>query len=145
MTLNIDFSQRDHPYQSITYDGEYSTFIEAIHDETLKNYLETHYINNEILKQGDDAPGFYLKNIDNEYFSLADFGENIIYISFWSTGCKPCLREIPEENRLAGTFNDENVKIINICLSSTEESWRSVSEKYQIETINLFARLNPYH
>lgn len=95
MTLNIDFSQRDHPYQSITYDGEYSTFIEAIHDETLKNYLETHYINMEILKQGDDAPGFYLKNIDNEYFSLADFGENIIYISFCRQAVNLALERDP--------------------------------------------------
>jgi peroxiredoxin len=123
-------------------EDKYSILIEAINDEALKKYLKSHYINREILKPGDDAPGFYLKNIDNEYFSLADFKDSIIYLSFWSTGCKPCLKEIPEENRLVGFFNNEKVKIINICMSSTEESWRNVTEKYQLKTINLFATGN---
>ncbi len=123
-------------------EDKYSTLIDAINDEALKKYLEAHYINREILKQGDDAPGFYLKNIDNEYLSLTDFNESIIYLSFWSTGCKPCLREIPEENRLIGFFNNEKVKIISIGMSSTEDSWRNVTEKYQLNTVNLFATGN---
>lgn len=123
-------------------EDKYSILIDAINDPALKKYLESHYINKEILKPGDDAPGFYLKNLENKYCSLTDFRDSIIYISFWSTGCKPCLKEIPEENRLVDVFSHEKVKIISICMSSYEESWRNVSEKYQLRTINLFSNQN---
>jgi peroxiredoxin len=120
----------------------YAILSDAIHDESLKSYLSTHYTNRQILKEGDEAPGFYLKNIDNEYRSLSDFQDSLIYLCFWWTGCKPCIKEIPEENRLSEIFKTEKVKIISICMSGTEESWMNATEKYRLKTVNLFANKN---
>ncbi len=36
--------------------------MRAINDTSIKNYLESRYENKEILKKGDIAPYFYLKN-----------------------------------------------------------------------------------
>jgi peroxiredoxin len=123
-------------------DDDYTMIMKSINDSSLKNYLEERYENRERLKKGDDAPGFYLKDENNEYLSLNNFKDSIVYISFWMTGCKPCIKEFPEENRLVDIFKDEKVKIISICMQTEEENWRYLIEKYQLKTVNLYATGN---
>jgi peroxiredoxin len=124
------------------YEDDYTMIMRSINDSSLKNYLEARYENREILKKGDIAPDFYLKNIKNEYLSLRNFKDSVVYISFWMTGCKPCIKEFPEENRLVDVFKNEKVKIISICMESKEEDWRYMIQKYQLKTVNLFAAGN---
>lgn len=123
-------------------EDNFTNIIKAVHDTSLNNYLELRYANREMLKQGDDAPDFYLKNENDEYLSLKSFNDSIVYISFWMTGCKPCIKEFPEENILVDIFKNEKVKIISICMNSEEESWRNMIMKYQLKSVNLFATGN---
>jgi peroxiredoxin len=120
----------------------YTLFTDAIHRTDLKQYLEKRYLNRYVLKEGDMAPYFYLKNERNESVSLNQFEGNIVYISFWFTGCKPCLKEIPDENHLADVFKNENVKIVSICMQSSEESWRQIIKKNGVTSITLFSKGN---
>ena len=123
-------------------EDQYTSMIRAINDTIIKNYLESRYKNKEILKKGDIAPDFYLKNSKNEYLSLRNFKDSIVYISFWMTGCKPCIKEFPEENRLVDIFKNEKVKIISICMESKEEDWKYLIRKYQLKSVNLYANGN---
>jgi peroxiredoxin len=123
-------------------DAEYGLMINAIKNPDLKNYLEARYKHKETLKKGDNAPYFYLKNEINEYLSLNDFTDNVIYLSFWFTGCKPCIKEFPDENHLVDIFKNEKVKIISICMNSNEDEWKQLIMKHQLKTVNLFAKGN---
>jgi peroxiredoxin len=123
-------------------DDDYTVIMRAINDTSIKNYLESRYERKEILKKGDIAPSFYLKNEKNEYLSLKNFQDSIVYISFWMPGCKPCIKEFPEENRLVDIFKNEKVKIISICMESGEENWRYMIQKHQLKTVNLYATGN---
>jgi len=121
---------------------EFTLYTNAIRNPELKQYLADRYINKYVLKKGEKAPGFYLQDVQNKSVSLNDFAGNIVYIQFWFTGCKPCIKEIPEENRLVDVFKNEKVKIISICMYSSEESWRQVIEKYGMKSIALFCKGN---
>jgi peroxiredoxin len=123
-------------------EDKYTNIIRAIQDTSLKNYLESRYENKEVLRRGDTAPDFYLKNENDEYLSLKSFKDSIVYISFWMTGCKPCIKEFPEENRLVDIFKNEKVKIISICMDTSEEDWKYLVMKYQLKTVNLYATGN---
>ena len=48
------------------------------------------------LQVGDLAPQFTLLNQDNQPISLSDFKGKKVYINVWASWCGPCLREIPE-------------------------------------------------
>lgn len=120
-------------------DGEYKLLTNAIKEPSLKQYLELRYKNMIALKPGDQAPYFYLKNKKNRWQSLKQFKDSIVYIGFWFTGCKPCIKEFPEENRLVDVFKNEPVKIISICLDSKEEDWRNLIIRYQLKSVNLYA------
>jgi len=121
---------------------EYDLYCNEIHSADLKQYLERRYNKQYVLKEGDTAPYFYLKNERNKSVSLNQFEGNIVYLSFWFTGCKPCIKEIPDENHLVDVFKNEKVKIISICMQSPEESWRQIIEKYGVKSITLFAMGN---
>lgn len=120
-------------------DEIYSLHYNAIKNKQLKKYLADRKENGMILKPGDDAPPFFLPNIEGKEWSLIDFKGNIVYLSFWYPGCKPCLQEFSDENKLVEKFSDKNVKFINICTNSSIETWKVVTNKYKLKTINLFA------
>jgi peroxiredoxin len=121
---------------------EYTLYTNAIRSTDLKKYLERRYVNKYVLKEGDDAPYFYLKNEQNESVTLKNFAGNIVYITFWFTGCKPCIKEIPDENHLVEVFKNEKVKIVSICMNSSEESWRECIQKYGIKSVALICKGN---
>jgi peroxiredoxin len=121
---------------------EYTLYTNAIHSTELKQYLEHRYTHKYVLKEGDEAPYFFLKNENNESVTLKNFAGNIVYITFWFTGCKPCIKEIPDENHLVDVFKNDKVKIVSICMQSSEESWRECIEKYGIKSIALLCRGN---
>jgi len=123
-------------------DDTYDLLIRAIKDTSLKYYLETLYKNKEPLKKGDAAPSFYLKNEGNDYLALKDFAGNIVYLSFWFTGCKPCIKEFTNENNLVNVFKNEKVKIISICMNSNEDNWKRTIIEHRLKTINLFSNGN---
>ena len=120
----------------------YTLYTNAIHSTELKQYLERRYFDKYVLKEGDEAPYFFLKNENNESVTLKNFAGNIVYITFWFTGCKPCIKEIPDENHLVEVFKNDKVKIVSICMNSSEESWRECIEKYGIKSIALLCRGN---
>lgn len=121
---------------------DYRLLYNNVQDANLRKYLKDRYEHKKSLTRGDKAPSFYLKNANNEYISLKSFKGNVVYISFWFTGCKPCLKEFPKENQLVESFKFEKVKIISICMNSNEENWKQVLAKYQLKTVNLFANKN---
>lgn len=123
-------------------EDEYTLYTNAIHSTELRQYLERRYKFKYVLKEGDIAPYFYLKNEQNENVSMRTFEGNIVLITFWFTGCKPCIKEIPDENRLVDIFKNDKVKIVSICMYSSEESWRECIKNYGIKSTALLCRGN---
>lgn len=54
-------------------------------------------------------PNFELKNLQGKQISNGDFKGKYVVLNFWFIGCKPCVAEIPELNRLVAKYQDENV------------------------------------
>jgi Peroxiredoxin len=121
---------------------EYTLYSNAIRRADLKQYLEQRYVNKYVLKEGDPAPYFYIKNELNESVSVKNFAGNIVYITFWFVGCKGCIIEFPDENHLVEVFKNDKVSIVSICMYSSEESWKQAIEKYGIKSTTLICKGN---
>ncbi len=76
-------------------------------------------------KVGEISPTFYLKTIDREDFYLRNYcgklrqpwknkTQHIMVISFFATWCVPCMKEIPELEKIADKYKDKNVKVVLI-------------------------------
>lgn len=94
------------------------------------------------LKEKVKAPEFYLVNEKEQAYRLQSFQDSLVYISFWATSCKPCIKEFPAENALVEQFKNQPVKIVSICLDSEREKWLIISEQHGLQTLNLYAEGN---
>ena len=63
---------------------------------------------------GKTAPDFTLTDINGKQHKLSDYrGKNAMLV-FWSTGCPPCLMEIPDLLELRKTVSEDDLAILAI-------------------------------
>ena len=80
------------------------------------------------------APEFSLKDINGNKVSLSDFyGEGPIYISFWATWCKPCVKGIPHLKKFYKEYKDIGFEILGISLDSKKEDLDEYLSKDKLE------------
>ena len=113
----------------------YSRFTNKEWIDNRKAYYQDAYL----LKPGELAPNFALEDKLDSLTYLKDFKGQVIYLSFWFTGCAPCRQEMPFENKLVDYFKGKPVKIVNICVKSSRPDWTKVSKLYNLKTVNLYA------
>ena len=46
--------------------------------------------------------------------NIQDYFGNVILVNFWATWCSPCLKEIPDLNRLQTEFKDKGFVLISL-------------------------------
>lgn len=66
-------------------------------------------------KDGDKAPNFSLKSVDDKTVKLSDYKGKIVIIDFWATWCPPCRRGIPDLISIQKEFK-KDVVVIGISL-----------------------------
>ncbi|MEQ8471116.1 MAG: TlpA disulfide reductase family protein [Marinoscillum sp.] len=75
------------------------------------------------LSQG--ALNVELKNIEGKYVTLHQIkGEKLTVLDFWATWCKPCIKAIPELEKLSNEFEDKGVRFVGI----NNDSPRNISK-----------------
>lgn len=60
-------------------------------------------------------PAFELKNLDEETVTEVMFSEHeLTLVNIWGTTCAPCIREMPELEKLQNNYKDEGLKVVGI-------------------------------
>jgi len=58
---------------------------------------------------------FQLKDIENSTQSFDGLkGEKLTLIDFWASWCKPCMKAIPELNKIYEMYTDRGIQVIGI-------------------------------
>jgi thiol-disulfide isomerase/thioredoxin len=91
-----------------------------------KNAKIEEYPNQTTLMPSDKAPGFYLENSIGGFNKLSDFRNKVVLINFWATYCAPCIKSIPDKNKLCVNFMDKDFELVNICLNSDYSGWKRI-------------------
>jgi len=60
-------------------------------------------------------PSFVLKNLNDEEVTEALFTEHdLTLVNIWGTTCAPCVREMPELEKLQENYADKGLKVVGI-------------------------------
>ena len=63
-------------------------------------------------------PPINLQDFEGKQVSADGLKGNILVLDFWATWCVPCLKEVPEWNRLQEKYGDQGVKVVGVTLAS---------------------------
>lgn len=84
----------------------------------------------EIIQKGSMAPSFSIRNLENKYEKLRTWcGDTLasphknkerhtVILSFWSTTCLPCVKEIPLLEQFQKKHADKKVKVFAISVDA---------------------------
>ncbi len=62
------------------------------------------------------APDITLITVRGERFRLADWRGRPILVSFWASDCGPCIKEMPELDRLHAEFAPRGLQLIAVAM-----------------------------
>jgi peroxiredoxin len=83
-----------------------------------------------IVKPGEPAPNFQLRDMNGQAVSLSDLRGKIVLVNFWATWCGPCRIEMPAMERLYRTYDRKDFEILAV---STDAQGVAVTRPFQQE------------
>ena len=72
------------------------------------------------VKKGSPAPGFSFTAVDGTKASLADYKGKVVLINLWASWCSPCVREMPDIDRLKQDNPELVVLAVNVGESAAD-------------------------
>lgn len=89
---------------------------------------------------GNSAPEVVLTDMEGNTKPLASYQGTYLYIDFWATWCKPCIREIPYIDQLKEEYKDENIQFVSISFDSEEDKqkWKDFVKERNLEDPQLW-------
>lgn len=80
-----------------------------IHDEWRKKVI------------GTPAPKFEIIDMEGNIISSENTKDKVVFLNFWFTTCAPCIREIPELNKIYQKYKDNSeVVFASVCRDNQE-------------------------
>lgn len=71
-------------------------------------------------KAGIDLPDYAFKDATGKTLTLEQFKGKPILVNLWATWCAPCIKELPQLDRIAGTYAKNGLQIVPISQDTME-------------------------
>lgn len=90
---------------------------------------------------GAEAPNFLLPDVLSNAVQLKDFRGKYVYVDFWATWCKPCLKSMQVMKQLYPKYKD-NVEFVSINIDDRKRRFDKHMENYNYPWTILYAGSN---
>jgi peroxiredoxin len=92
--------------------------------------IPTQVVERNMVKVGDEAPNFHLRDLAGNMMSLSQFRGKVVLLNFWATWCGPCRVEMPAMEQLYRTIPRGEFEILAV---STDPQGVAVTRPFQRE------------
>ncbi len=83
---------------------------------------------------GTAAKPFILKTPEGKDISLASFRGKVVLLNFWGTWCKPCLKELPEFDRLYRRYRKNGLVVIAVATDTEPDKVKEFATQAKLAT-----------
>lgn len=145
--LTEDITFEFNPFDPIS---PYSVSLRILH-QPLTNKVEYLWLNNgissntasikkveKLIQQGKKFPEITINTISEKTISTKDFKDKIVVINWWSTGCAPCVKEIPELNKIAEKYKSNNNVLFLAITNDNRDRVTKFLEKHEFRFNQVF-------
>jgi thiol-disulfide isomerase/thioredoxin len=87
----------------------------------------------EHLTIGSPAPGIVGKDLHGRPLELSAYRGKIVVLSFWFTGCGPCMGMIPQEQRLVKKYEGRSFALLSICGDESLETAQKTASSHKMD------------
>lgn len=92
----------------------------------------------EYPKEGSNAPGYTLLDLNGEKISFSDIAKGkIVIMNFWGTFCPPCKAEMPALQSQYEKWKDQGVEVLGINQDKSRITAQRFVEQYNISFLSL--------
>ena len=82
---------------------------------------------------GSKIKGFKLPNVDGtKDISPANYRKRVMLLNFWGTWCKPCLKELPEFDRLYRKYRKHGLTLVAVATDEDAEPVQAFIDKHKL-------------
>lgn len=86
----------------------------------LKGWMALEYANYRL--KGKPLPGLSYTDLKGKVYSQQTLNGKIVVLKCWFIGCKPCVQEMPELNRLVAKYKDrKDIVFVSLAFDSAEK------------------------
>lgn len=88
------------------------------------------------LAVGELAPEFVFQSLmqsDKINEKLSDYRGKVVYLDFWASWCKPCLKSMPLLNQMRGELEAFGFEVLAINLDNDLQNAKAFIEKYPVD------------
>jgi peroxiredoxin len=90
--------------------------------------VRSHVVERHVVRVGDEAPNFRLRDLDGNLTSLSQFRGKVVLLNFWATWCGPCRVEMPAMEQLYRSLSRKEFQILAV---STDSQGVAVTRPFQ--------------
>ena len=92
----------------------------------------------------DTVPHFEFRTIAGKVFNSEDLRGKVVLLDFWNEHCAPCIKQMPDLQALAKTYDPKKVVILSLCRDSTQ-LFNNIMKRRGITTLNVVANSEWFH
>ncbi len=104
-------------------------FINNCPYELYSEFVKLAYHESRGIVTGMDAPEFEIVDVNGNLVRLSDFKGKVVFLDFWATWCKPCLRLVPSHQKLQAQFKSDNIVFLYVSTDRNATSWKNYIAK----------------
>lgn len=89
---------------------------------------------------GQQAPDFTLVDLEGKKVVLSELKGKVVFLDFWATWCKPCLKMIPKLVHLQREYADKGFTIVGVAMDEGgKEVIKPFAERFALNYIILLS------
>lgn len=103
--------------------GRYWAFVDNTAYLNYEEKVNEAYQKARRYARGTNAPDFSIKDIKGDQIQLAQFGGKVVYLNFWASWCRPCVKKMRAMKPFVRHMEEKGVVFINISLDREIDAW----------------------
>ncbi|HEX4145975.1 MAG TPA: TlpA disulfide reductase family protein [Pirellulales bacterium] len=86
----------------------------------------------EYLTIGSQCPNLVGEDLQGQPLDLLKYRGRVVVVTFWFTGCGPCMDLVPREQRLIEIYKDRPFALLSVCTDQSRETAQATAAEHKM-------------